>query len=82
VGKTQQGEAMSGTIEEVNPQEQSFTLKTTTGPTVNLQAPAELLAGLQVGDVVEVKRSGTQAMEIHKKENMPQPNVGGKKRTQ
>jgi sporulation protein YlmC with PRC-barrel domain len=79
---TQQGEAMSGTIQEVNPQEQSFTLKTTTGPTVNLQAPADLLAGLQVGDVVEVKRSGTQAMEIHKKENLPQPNMDGKKWTQ
>ena len=78
---TQQGEAVSGTIQEVNTQEQSITLKTTTGPTVNLQAPAELLSGLQVGDVVEVKMSGTQAMEIHQKENLPQPSMDGKKRT-
>ena len=80
-GTTQQAEAVSGTIQEVNTQEQSITLKTTTGPTVNLQAPAELLAGLQVGDVVEVKMSGTQAMEIHQKENLPQPSMDEKKRT-
>jgi hypothetical protein len=35
---------------------------------VDLQAPAAMLTGLQVGDAVEVKMTGTRATEIRKKE--------------
>lgn len=69
MGSAQPGEALSGTVQEVNAQGETFTLETAEGNTVELQAPAELLAGLQVGDAVEVSKSGNQATAIHKKEN-------------
>jgi sporulation protein YlmC with PRC-barrel domain len=78
MGSAQTGEALSGTVQEVNAQGETFTLETAEGNSVELQAPAELLAGLQVGDTVEVSKSGNQATAIHKKENTPQSGMGEK----
>jgi surface antigen len=63
-----QGTVMSGTVAEVNAEEERLTLDAAGGKAIELQAPAEMLIGLQTGDVVEVKAAGTRAMEIHKQE--------------
>ena len=52
----------------VNAQGETITLKTEHGESMELQAHAAMLAGLQVGDAVEVKMVGTRATEIRKKE--------------
>jgi sporulation protein YlmC with PRC-barrel domain len=63
------GPGISATVQEVNAQEETITLKTEQGESVELQAPAAMLTGLQAGDAVEVKMvGGTRAIEIHKKE--------------
>lgn len=66
--ETKAGTGVSATVQEVNPQEENITLKTAQGESVELQAPAAMLEGLQVGDAVEVKMTGTRATEIRKKE--------------
>jgi sporulation protein YlmC with PRC-barrel domain len=58
---------LSATITDLNAQQGTITLKTPAGETVDLQAPATLLTGLQAGDVVEVSRSGNQVTTIRKK---------------
>jgi hypothetical protein len=65
-------QTLAGTIDKVDAQTGSITLKTTRGP-VELQAPAPLLSGLQAGDVVEVKMVGNRAMTISKKDAMQKP---------
>ena len=60
------GSAVSATVEEVDAQAQTITLKTKDDRTVALQAPADMLMGLQAGDVVEVRISGNRATDIHK----------------
>jgi sporulation protein YlmC with PRC-barrel domain len=58
---------LSATIADLDAQQGTITLKTPAGETVDLQAPATLLTGLQAGDVVEVSRSGNQVTTIRKK---------------
>jgi hypothetical protein len=57
---------MSATIEDVDQQAGMITLMTKAGNSVELQAPMELLTGLQIGDVVEVTATGKQLLAIHK----------------
>lgn len=59
---------ISATVQNVNAQKETITLKTEHGESVELQAPATMLGGLQKGDAVEVKMVGTRATEIRKKE--------------
>jgi sporulation protein YlmC with PRC-barrel domain len=58
---------LSATITDLDTQQGTLTLKTQAGETVDLQAPATLLTGLQAGDVVEVSRSGNLVTTIRKK---------------
>jgi sporulation protein YlmC with PRC-barrel domain len=62
------GTGVSATVQEVNAQAETIKLKTEHGESVELQAPAAALEGLQAGDAVEVKIAGTRATEIRKKE--------------
>jgi sporulation protein YlmC with PRC-barrel domain len=64
-GRTEQ--MLSATITDLDTQQGTLTLKTQAGETVDLQAPATLLSGLQAGDVVEVSRSGNMVTTIRKK---------------
>ena len=59
---------LSAVIADLDVQQGTITLKTPTGETVDLQAPAALLAGLHTGDAVEVTRAGNQVMTIRKKD--------------
>ena len=59
---------VSATVQNVNAQKETITLKTAHGENMELQAPAAMLGGLQAGDSVEVKMVGTRATEIRKKE--------------
>jgi len=66
--ETASGPAISATVQEVNAQGETITLKTEQGTNVELQAPSAMLQGLQAGDAVEVKMAGKRATEIRKKE--------------
>jgi hypothetical protein len=66
--ETRVGTGVSATVQAVHAQQESIRLKTEHGESVELQAPAAMLEGLQVGDAVEVKMAGTRATEIRKKE--------------
>jgi len=57
---------VSGTIQHVDPNKGHLTLHSEEGKTMELQAPAALLASLQAGDAVEVKVSGQKATQIHR----------------
>jgi len=57
-----------GTIQHVDSNKGHLTLRSEEGKTVELQAPAALMASLQAGDAVEVQMVGTRATEIRKKE--------------
>jgi hypothetical protein len=70
-------ETLSGTIQNVDPQQGRLTVKAGEDNVVELRAPAELLTGLQSGDVVEVKRSGQQATFIRRQEGVQRPDIGG-----
>jgi hypothetical protein len=59
-------ESLAGTVQSVNARAGTLTLKSEDGKTVELQAPAALLTGLQTGDAVEVRASGKQATMINK----------------
>jgi hypothetical protein len=63
---------IAGTITEVNAQKGTLTVQSTHGKSVELQASAEILAGLQKGDVVQVKTSGMKATAIQKQEGHKQ----------
>jgi len=67
---------MSGTIQDVDVQKGFITLRSEDGGIVDLRAPTELLAGLQTGDVVEVKTSGRTVTEVSKKERAQQSRPG------
>jgi hypothetical protein len=74
---------VSGTVENVDPQQGRMILRADEGKTMELRAPGDLLTGLQDGDAVEVKISGQRATFIQKQEGVPQrPNVGGALRLQ
>jgi hypothetical protein len=61
------GTSVTATVQDVNAQAETVTLKMEQGETVQLQAPAAMLKDLQAGDAVEVKMAGKRATEIHKK---------------
>jgi len=75
-------ETVSGTVENVDPQQGRMILRAEEGKAMELRAPAELLIGLQNGDAVEVKLSGQRATFIRKQEGVQQPDIGGALRLQ
>src|SRR5262245_26653519 len=69
---------LSGTVQNVDPQQGRLTVRAGEDNVVELRAPAELLIGLQSGDAVEVKRSGRQATFIKRQQESGQrPDIGG-----
>jgi hypothetical protein len=69
---------LSGTVQNVDPQQGRITIRAGEDNVVELRAPAELLIGLQSGDAVEVKRSGQQATFIKRQQESGQrPDIGG-----
>ena len=70
---------VSGTVQNVDPQQGRITVRAGEDNVVELRAPAELLIGLQSGDdAVEVKRSGQQATFIKRQqESGRRPDIGG-----
>lgn len=68
---------VSGTVQNVDPQQGRITLNSGEDKTIELRAPAELLVGLQTGDAVEVKVSGQKATFIRKQEGVQRPDMGG-----
>jgi hypothetical protein len=75
-------DTLSGTVQNVDPQQGRITVKAGEDTIVELRAPADLLSGLQTGDAIEVKRSGEQATFIRRREGMPRPELGGALRFQ
>jgi hypothetical protein len=75
-------ETLSGTVQNVDPQQGRLTVKAGEDNVVELRAPTELLNDLQSGDVVEVKRSGQQATFIRRQEGGQRPDIGGALRLQ
>jgi hypothetical protein len=71
------GATVFGTIQNVDTDQGRLTLRAGEEKIVELQAPAELLAGLQTGDAVEVKVSGQKATMIRKQGEAQQPEAGG-----
>src|SRR2546427_12563774 len=71
------GTTVFGTIQNVDADQGRLTLRAKEDKIVELQAPAELLAGLQSGDAVEVKVSGQKATMILKQGEAQQPEIGG-----
>jgi len=69
---------LSGTVQNVDPQQGRITVRAGEDNVVELRAPAELLIGLQNGDAVEVKRSGQEATFIKRQQESGQrPEFGG-----
>ena len=75
-------ETVSGTVENVAPQQGRMILRAEEGKAMELRAPTELLIGLQNGDAVEVKISGQRATFIQKQEGAQRPDMGGALRLQ
>jgi hypothetical protein len=75
-------ETVSGTVENVDPQQGRMILRAEEGKAMELRAPTELLTGLQNGDAVEVKISGQRATFIQKQEGAQRPDMGGALRFQ
>ena len=75
-------ETVSGTVENVDPQQGRMILRAEEGKAMELRAPTELLIGLQNGDAVEVKISGQRATFIQKQEGAQRPDMGGALRLQ
>jgi Cu/Ag efflux protein CusF len=73
---------MLGTVQKLDVQKGRITLQSTEGKSVELQAPAALLAGLETGDAVEVKMSGQKATMIHRLEGAQQTDMGSTKQKQ
>jgi hypothetical protein len=71
-------DTVSGTVQNVDPQQGRITVRAGEDNVVELRAPAEILIGLQSGDVVEVKKSGQRATFIKRQqESGQQPEFGG-----
>ena len=69
---------VAGTIQNVDPQQGRITVRAGKDDVVELRAPADLLIGLQSGDVVEVKRAGQHALFIQRQQDSGQrPELGG-----
>jgi sporulation protein YlmC with PRC-barrel domain len=62
------GDAVSAMIEEINAPAETITLRMRDDETVVLQAPVDMLMGLQAGDVVEVRKSGNRATDIRRQQ--------------
>ena len=75
-------ETVLGTVQKVDVQKGRLMLQSPEGQTMELQAPAALLAGLETGDAVEVKMSGQKATMIHRLEGARQTDTGGTKQKQ
>lgn len=75
-------ETVSGTVENVDPQQGRMILRADEGKAMELRAPTELLTGLQNGDAVEVKLSGQRATFIRRQEGVQRPEMGGALRLQ
>lgn len=75
-------ETVSGTVENVDPQQGRMILRAEEGKVMELRAPADLLTGLQNGDAVEVKLTGQRATFIQRQEGVQQPYIGGALRLQ
>jgi hypothetical protein len=73
---------LSGTVQNVDPQQGRITVKSEENHIVELRAPADLLTGLQNGDSVAVTRSGRQATFIRRQEGVQRPELGGTLRLQ
>jgi len=73
---------LSGTVQNVDPQQGRLTVRAGEDNVVELRAPAELLTGLQNGDAVEVMRSGQHATFIRRREGAQRPDIGGALRLQ
>jgi hypothetical protein len=71
------GTTVFGTIQNVDTDQGRLTLRAREDKIVELQAPAELLSGLQTGDAVEVKVSGQKATMIFKQGEAQRPELGG-----
>jgi len=71
------GTTVFGTIQNVDADQGRLTLRAKEDKIVELQGPAELLAGLKSGDAVEVKLSGQKATMILKQGEAQQPEIGG-----
>ena len=75
-------ETVSGTVENVDPQQGRMILRGEEGKAMELRAPTDLLIGLQNGDAVEVKLSGQRATFIQKQEGVQRPDMDGALRLQ
>ena len=75
-------ETVLGTVQKVDVQKGRLMLQSPEGQTMELQAPAALLAGLETGDAVEVKMSGQKATMIHRLEGAQQTDTGSTKQKQ
>lgn len=73
---------LSGTVQNVDPQQGRITVKAGEDTVVELRAPADLLTGLQTGDAVQVTRSGKQATFIRRQEGEQRLEIGGTLRLQ
>jgi hypothetical protein len=68
---------LSGTIQNVDPQQGRITVRVGEEDVLELRAPADLLIGFRSGDVVEVKRAGQKAVFIQRREGNGQRPVPG-----
>ena len=75
-------EMLSGTVENVDPQQGRMILRAEEGKAMELRAPTDLLTGLQNGDAVEVKLSGQRAAFIRRQEGVQRPDMSGALRLQ
>lgn len=75
-------ETVSGTVENVDPQQGRMILRAEEGKAMELRAPTDLLTGLQNGDAVEVKLSGQRATFIRRQEGIQRPDMSGALRLQ
>jgi hypothetical protein len=75
-------DTVSGTVENVDPQQGRLILRAEEGKVMELRAPTDLLTGLQNGDVVEVRLSGQRATFIRRQEGVQRPDPGGALRLQ
>jgi hypothetical protein len=70
----QPGQSMAATVQEVDKQNRTLTLRSMEGDTVELKVPAGMLSNLQAGDSVEVS--------IHKSYRSHQQDMGGSQQSQ
>lgn len=67
------GQAMTATVQDVDKQNRTLTLRSMEGDTVELKVPASMLSNLEAGDNVEVS--------IHKSSRSYQKDMGGSQKS-